>query len=74
MSIFNVGGNGSKKNHRKYPGVRGKRPDLKKIRQTEALERQAQYDALSLEQKMKINPKKYMKNEEGKIVRVAKKA
>jgi hypothetical protein len=46
---------GIKGNHqrdRKHPGVRGVRPDNKSFRQKEAQERQAEYDKLSLEQKL----------------------
>jgi hypothetical protein len=46
---------GIKGNHqrdRKYPGVRGTRPDNKSFRQNEARERQTEYDKLTLEQKL----------------------
>jgi hypothetical protein len=40
-------------NNRKYPGIRGsRRPDLKKFKQEEALERQKTYDALTVEEKV----------------------
>ncbi len=49
---------GTKKgNHertRLYPGVRGRRPDLKSFRQKEALQRQQQYDTLSVELKLEL--------------------
>jgi len=50
---------GEKKNNRRFPGIRGKRPDLKGLRRQEAMERNAAYQALPLEEKMKRNPKKY---------------
>jgi hypothetical protein len=40
------------KNDRRYPGVRGKRPDLKKLKQSEAKERQSFYDSLSIKEKL----------------------
>lgn len=40
-------------NNKRYPGVRGRRPDLKKFRQEEALVRQAEYDKLSVAEKLK---------------------
>ena len=46
---------GAKGNHqrdRKHLGVRGPRPDGKEFRQKEANERQAEYDKLSLQQKL----------------------
>lgn len=43
---------GKRKNNRKYPGVKGKRPDLKKLKKEEAKERQAFYDSLSVKEKM----------------------
>jgi D-mannonate dehydratase len=52
---------GVKGNHqrdRKHPGVRGMRPDNKSFRQTEAAERQAEYDKLSLEQKLEMLSRK----------------
>jgi hypothetical protein len=39
-------------NDRKHPGVRGKRPDLKKLKQSEAKERQKFYDGLSVKEKL----------------------
>lgn len=50
---------GSKINERKYPGIRGKRPDLKARRKVQASERNAAYAALPLEVKKGINPKKF---------------
>lgn len=43
---------GRRKNDRRHPGIKGKRPDKKEYRQAEAIERQATYDALSIEQKL----------------------
>jgi hypothetical protein len=48
---MNIGG-GKKANNRRYPGVRGKRPDNKKFRKEEAKERQAFYDGLSIKEKL----------------------
>lgn len=53
-------GAGLKKNHRRYPGIRGKRPDHKAYKREEALARAMVYAALPLAEKMKRNPKKYM--------------
>lgn len=50
---------GEKKNERKYPGVRGKRPDRKAMRRVEAIKRAEAYAALPLSEKIKRNPKKY---------------
>lgn len=49
---MNFGTKGNHQRDRKYPGVRGPRPDGKSFRQKEAQERQAEYDKLSLEQKL----------------------
>lgn len=43
---------GGRKNHRRYPGVRGRRPDLKSFRQSEAISRQTAYDALTTAEKL----------------------
>jgi|SRR5580692_732728 hypothetical protein len=50
MSILNV--KGQRKNERRFPGIRGKRPDKASFRREEAAARQAEYDQLSLEQKI----------------------
>lgn len=50
---------GSKINERKYPGVKGNRPDLKARRKLQAEQRNAAYAALPLEAKKSINPKKF---------------
>jgi hypothetical protein len=49
-------GSGAKKNHRKFPGIRGRRPDRKLIRQAEALARDKTYKDLPWEEKLKRNP------------------
>jgi hypothetical protein len=41
-----------RKNNRRHPGVRGKRPDLKKLKKEEAKERQSFYDSLSVKEKL----------------------
>lgn len=43
---------GKRKNHRKYPGVRGVRPDLKKIRQEESQERLKGWQSLSYQDQL----------------------
>lgn len=46
---------GKRKNHRKYPGARGRRPDnYRQFRKPEALERQAAYDQLSITDKISL--------------------
>lgn len=50
---------GLKKNRRLHPGIKGKRPDHKAMRQREAAERNMVYQALSLLEKVKRNPRKY---------------
>lgn len=52
---------GKRINSRRYPGIKGRRPDNKKYRQEEALKRNAAYAALPLEAKVERNPKKYNK-------------
>lgn len=60
MAGTNNGGiRGQKQNNRRYPGIRGKRPDQKAIRQEMALARNAAYAALPIEAKRDINPKKF---------------
>jgi hypothetical protein len=53
-------GNGSKINRRRYPGIKGKRPDRKAIRQAEAVQRAQAYAVLSLSEKKLRNPKKFL--------------
>jgi hypothetical protein len=55
---MNFGTKGNHQRDREYPGVRGPRPDGKSLRQREALERQAEYDKLSLEQKLERHERK----------------
>ena len=52
-------GSGAKKNERRYPGIRGKRPDKKAIRQVEARMRDEAYQLLTIEEKQARNPNKY---------------
>lgn len=52
---------GLKKNHRKFPGIRGRRPDHKAARIAAAKKRADVYAALPLEEKMQRNPKKFDK-------------
>jgi len=49
---MSLGVKGNHQRDRKHPGVRGLRPDNKEFRQKEALERQAEYDKLTPEQKL----------------------
>lgn len=39
-------------NNRRHPAGKGSRPDLTKVKQSEAKERQAYYDTLTVEQKI----------------------
>jgi len=41
-------------NNRKYPGERGPRPDLAKLKREEAVERQEAYKKLSTEEKLAL--------------------
>jgi hypothetical protein len=50
---------GLKKNHRKFPGIKGKRPDHKAARVAVAKENAQAYANLSLEEKKLRNPNKY---------------
>lgn len=50
---------GEKQNHRRYPGIKGRRPDRKAERVEAARQRAEVYAALSMQEKMKRNPKKY---------------
>jgi hypothetical protein len=43
---------GQRKNHRRYPGIKGPRPDNYKLRKQEADENQAKYDLLTPQQKL----------------------
>lgn len=49
-----LGMKGKHQRSRRYPGACGPRPDNKSFRQKEALERQAEYDKLTLEQKLEL--------------------
>jgi hypothetical protein len=49
---FGVRGNHSRS--RRFPNARGRRPDNKSYRQSEATRRQAEYDKLTLEQKFAL--------------------
>lgn len=46
---------------RRHPGIAGKRPDRKVIRQTEAKTRQEAYAMLPVEEKARRNPKRFEK-------------
>ena len=50
---------GEKQNHRRYPGIKGKRPDRKAERVETARQRAEVYATLSMSEKMQRNPKKY---------------
>lgn len=45
---------GSKINHRKFPGIKGKRPDRKAARKEAATERNLSYALLSPQEKIKL--------------------
>lgn len=50
---------GEKKNHRRYPGIKGRRPDRKSERVETARQRAEAYALLPMEEKVKRNPNKY---------------
>lgn len=61
MAGTNNGGlRGMKQNNRRFPGIKGVRPDQKAIRKEMADERNAAYAALPIEAKRDINPKKFL--------------
>lgn len=43
-----------RKNHRRHPGVKGRRPDNKQLRRDEAVVRQANYADLPIELKIEL--------------------
>ena len=45
---------GKRTNHRQFPGVKGRRPDNKKHKQAEAIERQEFFAGLSTEKKIAL--------------------
>lgn len=45
---------GKKSNSRRYPGVKGPRPDHKKLHQDEAIERKAYTDTLTPQQRIEV--------------------
>lgn len=51
--MANLSIKGSKNNKRKYPGAKGKRPDLKKVRREECEERTKVWQSLSPVQQLK---------------------
>jgi hypothetical protein len=51
MSVM-AGIKGQRKNHRLFPGIKGRRPDKAKFRREEAVQRQTEYDKLSLQEKL----------------------
>lgn len=57
---------GKKQNHRQYPGAKGRRPDLTKIRKEEAVSRQEKYAQLSNAQKLELLDLKFGKNQGAK--------
>ncbi len=60
MASCNNGGmRGMKKNNRRYPKIKGKRPDRKAARREVAASNKKLYDALDLDIKKLRNPKKY---------------
>jgi hypothetical protein len=50
---------GEKKNNRKFPGIKGKRPDHKSARKAMADANAAKYAALPLAEKILRNPQKF---------------
>ena len=60
MSACSNGGpRGQKQNNRRYPGIKGRRPDNKVARKEVAASNKKLYDGLSLDEKKAINPKRY---------------
>ena len=51
MSLF---GSGRRTNNRRYPGIKGRRPDQAKFRRDEAKERQEAFSKLSNEDKLAL--------------------
>jgi hypothetical protein len=47
-------------NERKYPGIKGVRPDYKASRVLDAIARNKAYAGLPLEEKKRRNPKKFV--------------
>lgn len=59
---------GHRKDHRRYPGIKGRRPDKAEYRRAEAIERQVAYDALTLEQKlMQLPPEPHCQKQRTKL-------
>lgn len=58
--IGSISVKGSKKNHRRFPGIKGRRPDYAAARKQEAATRKAAYAALPPEEKKRRNPKKFV--------------
>lgn len=52
-------GSGAKKNERRFPGIKGRRPDRKAARQAEAVARNTAYQLLNSDEKQARNPNKY---------------
>lgn len=50
---------GEKRNQRKNPGIKGRRPDRKAARQAEAVARNTAYQLLNSDEKQARNPNKY---------------
>ena len=66
---------GHKKNNRLFPGFKGRRPDNAKHRREEAIERQAAYDLLTLEQKLaQLPPEPFAKKQRAKLLAIQEKA
>jgi hypothetical protein len=57
---------GKRKNHRKYPGMKH-RADFAQTRQTEAKERQAAYDQLTVQQKLDRLPPNGAKKQRARL-------
>jgi len=58
-----------RKNNRRHPGVKGRRPDNYKHRKAEAEERQTAYDGLTIQQKLdRLPPELYCAKQRGKLL------
>jgi len=65
---------GQRKNHRLFPGIRGRRPDKAKFRREEAVERQTEYDKLSLQQKLdRLPPEPLCKKQRTRLLTLMEK-
>ena len=73
MSVMS-GIKGQRKNHRLFPGIKGKRPDKAKFRREEATQRQTEYDKLSLQQKLdRLPPEPLCKKQRTRLLALIEK-